>query len=316
MIKILSIDGGGIRGLVPLTVLYVLTKRTGIPVYKMFDIITGTSTGAIIAGMLAIGIPIEEIINFYMGTESKKIFSKGIFNKIGVYCPKYDNRNIEEVLQNALKGKTFKDCLTNLVIPADDWANRQGRIFSSFEARTQDIELWQAIRSSSAAETYFKAYNYNNESAFFDGGLYGNNPTDIAIVEAVKCLNIKIDDLFIVSLGTGTLVEKMAPKEIEKFWWNDFAKHLIPEIMDRITSKTHDLLSKILKKDKYFRLQFDCPEEFEKMDNVDDKNLQGLKNLADDYISSIWKNDINNIINSLKFIEKSDIITKYVTETK
>ena len=299
MVRILSIDGGGIRGIVPLCILSIVEKQTGQPIYKLFDIISGTSTGAIIAGLLAVGTPIEDILAFYLGDDAKKIFSKSLLNSIN--CPKYGCKNIEDILQTAFKGKQFKDCLTGLVIPADDWANRQGHVFSSFEI--QDAELWKAVRASSAAETYFKAFNDNNGSCFFDGGLYANNPTDLAIIEAVKYLNTKPEDLFIVSLGTGTMVEKISPKEIEKFWWKDFAFQLIPEIMDRITSKTHDLLSKILPSDKYFRLQFDCPKEFEAMDNVDDKNLEGLKSLADSYITSIWQNDINSVVSLLATVD-------------
>jgi len=291
--KILSIDGGGCRGLIPLCILYVLEKRTGKQIYQMFDVIAGTSTGAIIAALLSIGEPVENIISFYIGDKIKKIFSKDLFHSIGTHCPKYDSNNIENVLKDTFGDKTFGDCLIDLLIPTDDWSNRQGVIFSTFE--TKSIKLWQATRKSSAAETFFSA-----SEGCFDGGLYASNPTDLAIVKTIKHTDAKLEDLFVVSLGTGTLVDKMSQKDIAKFWWDDFAKHLIPETMDRITSKTHDILSELLDNEKYFRFQFDCPTEFESMDNVSDKNLRGLKDLADSYISTIWIKDINKIITYLK----------------
>lgn len=299
MIRILSIDGGGIRGLVPLRILYIISKRIGIPLYELFDIITGTSTGAIIAGLLAIGIPVDDIVQFYLGNPAKKIFKQSLFSKVGYHCPKYDENNIESVLQEAFQNKTFKDCKTNLIIPSDSWTQRSARIFSTFEDRCSDLPVWEAVRASSAAETFFRAYK-----GMFDGGLYANNPTDLAVRDALKYLKVKsLNDLFVVSLGTGTMVEPMKEEDVNNMWFTGIASNIIGETMDRITSKTHDILEPLFNLSptkNYFRLQFKCPKVYEAMDDVSDDNLNGLQNLADQNICNNWSESINYIINELK----------------
>ena len=109
---ILSISGGGIRGVIPAMFLHELFKRTGKHPTEIFDMFIGTSTGAIIS--LLYNSPVkystEDVVDFYLGADAKKIF-KGKTISLPWDTVKYPEKDIESVLQNKLKDYKLKDCI-------------------------------------------------------------------------------------------------------------------------------------------------------------------------------------------------------------
>lgn len=226
--KILSIDGGGIKGVFPAYMLMLieaeLKKRKDgkTKIYQHFDLITGTSTGGIIALALSFGIPAKEIYELYLNN------AKGIFgNKKKWLIQTYKNSSHENVfLENLIRNKLkeynngidpiLKDCKTHVCIPIYDLASGNPSVLKTpyHEAFKRDyhIPAYQVAMATAAAPTYFNPYSskYTDldgiEKPFInkvDGGVMANNPTLVAFLEAIKAFKVNISDLEILSIGTG-----------------------------------------------------------------------------------------------------------------
>ncbi len=241
--RILSIDGGGIRGIIPALILAELEYRTGKRVYELFDLIAGTSTGGILSAALT--CPSQEnptsprykasdVVDLYE-KQGRRIFSgqANIFEKL--FRATYPNEGIEGVLDKFFGSVKISEALVDLLITSYEIENRLPFIFNSRRAREDkhwDFEMRQACRATSAAPTFFNPYKLRrsnpdllakipdpNTGIFFekkvpyyalvDGGVFANNPTMLAYAEAMRFRGPEFEQavdqqiFYIVSLGTG-----------------------------------------------------------------------------------------------------------------
>ena len=226
--KILSIDGGGIKGVFPAYFLTLLedelkSRKDGkTKIYHHFDLITGTSTGGIIAIALALGIPAKEIYQLYLDN-AKKIFG----NKKYIWWGQITNAAHEKYFLEKLVRDKFKeankgveprlnDCKTDVCIPIYDLIKGNPSVLKTkyhpaFE-KDYHIPAYQAAMATSAAPTYFSPYSSDyidlngtkkNFANKVDGGMMANNPTLVALLEAMKAFKIEMSNIEILSLGTG-----------------------------------------------------------------------------------------------------------------
>lgn len=262
--RILSLDGGGIRGALTLGFLKkietILQEKNGKDylLCDHFDLIGGTSTGSIIAAGLATGMTVDSITALYMklGEDifGKKTYRHGIGKtiiEVLIGQSEYDTAPLDKYLQKAfanirLGGEEIKTGLcivakradTNSVWPLINHPN--GRFYDSTDGRNKDIKLWQAIRASSAAPTYFAPQMIDvgdgQRAAFVDGGVsMANNPAlTLLMVATLKGFPfhwpLSEDKLTLVSVGTGYSVFKKQTGEIEKSWLNTWAS-TVPEML-------------------------------------------------------------------------------------
>ena len=225
--KILSIDGGGIKGVFPAYYLTLIEAelakrddgRTQIKDY--FNLITGTSTGGIIALALSLGIPAKEIYDLYI-ENADKIFGNGrnIFGQILKSTHESDILEglVRDKFSEHFNGKDprLNDCKTAVAIPIYDLIKGNPSVLKSpyhpnFK-RDLHIPAYKVAMATSAAPTYFNPYSseyedmeglnkpFNNK---IDGGVMANNPTMVGVLEALKAFNMKLENLEILSLGTG-----------------------------------------------------------------------------------------------------------------
>ncbi|XP_004310193.1 PREDICTED: patatin-like protein 2 [Fragaria vesca subsp. vesca] len=217
LITVLSIDGGGIRGIIPGTILAFLESELQMldgenaRLADYFDVISGTSTGGLVTAMLTAPnennrplFAAKDIKDFYL-THSPKIFpqkSGWLFPRArkiikALAGPKYDGKYLHGLVREKLGDKKLNQTLTNVVIPAFDIKNLQPAIFSSFEVKnkpTFDALLSDICIATSAAPTYLPAHFFKTnglkgevrEFHLIDGGLAANNPTLVAIGEVTK----------------------------------------------------------------------------------------------------------------------------------
>ncbi|MDY7021325.1 MAG: patatin-like phospholipase family protein [Cyanobacteriota bacterium] len=225
--SILSLDGGGIRGLVTALILEQLEEKIqsrspGTQLKDCFDLIAGTSTGSLIACALSYGLPISKIISNY-SLESglpQKIFPKkskifrGIIDRLhlGISQPIYDGKGLEEVLKLDFKAATFNQLQVQTLVTSYDVFNGQAVVFNSWQPECKTLPIWEVCRASSAAPVGFPAHllknpkflNYWQNKGYkltdapddgqfciplIDGGVAANNPTLCAIAEAIKMDN-------------------------------------------------------------------------------------------------------------------------------
>ena len=208
--KILSIDGGGIKGIYSIAVLARLEQATGKRIIDCFDLICGTSTGGLIALLLAAGHSATEIVEFYKENASI-IFPKNIVNLFGIVIgkAKFDRKPLASLLKAYLKDKEMKDSYTNLCIPAVDADNEEPMVFktkhSSRYTRDSEIKMLDVALATSAAPLYFPKYNIEKINRnTVDGGLCANNPSLIGVIEFISVISREqpdYDNFSLLSVG-------------------------------------------------------------------------------------------------------------------
>lgn len=248
-VRILSIDGGGIRGLMPAVLLAALENRAGKPIHQMFDLASGTSTGAMLAGALFKHRPLTaaQVRDYYI-RDGDYIFTKSPLRQIAsaLAGPKYDGQPMENVLLAALGDAWLSDCLKPLLIPAYELGQRQAFFFKSWKAQGRDIPdyhhpilhdylLRDVVRAATAAPSYFRPARIRSragqDSVFIDGAVFANNPALCALASARR-LNPDADRFILVSLGSGQQTQPIGYAESSSWGLLNWARPLLDCMMD------------------------------------------------------------------------------------
>ncbi|XP_059629670.1 patatin-like protein 2 [Cornus florida] len=226
LITILSIDGGGIRGIIPATILSFLESQLqeldgeDARLADYFDVIAGTSTGGLVTAMLTAPdgnnrprFAAKDIRPFYL-EHSPRIFpqKRGICGAIitklkSVTGPKYNGKYLHRVVNDKLGETRLRDTLTKVVIPTFDIKRLQPTIFSSYEAKNSpclDARLSDICIGTSAAPTYLPAHRFKNQDKqgnvqvfnLIDGGVAANNPALVAVSQVTKQVFHENPDFF------------------------------------------------------------------------------------------------------------------------
>ena len=213
--RVLCIDGGGILGTFPAAFLAGLEQHLPRPIGSYFDLIAGTSTGGIISIGLAMGLRATELLDLYE-TRGPEIFSQGngpvsnfIFDKFRfarwLVMNKHDARPLRAALEDVLRGKRIGDAKTRLLIPAWNPVARSVYIYkTAHHARLRNDYKCLAVdaaMATAAAPTYFRHHVTEHAVGLTDGGTWANNPTALAVVEAITMLGWPRDSLHVLSLG-------------------------------------------------------------------------------------------------------------------
>lgn len=205
--QILSLDGGGIKGLFSAAVLAAIEDDLTTNVVDHFDLITGTSTGGIIALGLASGMRPREIVEFYL-SKGPSIFGKawGLRWLQHWVRRKYSQTPFREALQNCFKDKRIADCTKRVVIPSYNLGDDDVYLFRTphHERLRRDwtVPLWKVGLATSAAPTFFPSSRHVDKLRLIDGGVWANNPTMVGIVEAYGTLEIPLQTIKVFSIGT------------------------------------------------------------------------------------------------------------------
>lgn len=216
--RILSIDGGGIKGIFPASVLAELEERylAGSSVADHFDLVTGTSTGGIVALGLSIGLPARDIANLYI-ERGAEIFPPHDSNWLGslrqrwdgarnVLYNRYDMRALARLLDETFGPRLFGQAKCRLCIPSIDGRHGNVYIFKTPHhpdyVRDQHERMTTVASATSAAPTYFKPLE-SGGYRFVDGGLWANNPVMVGLVDALACFDVNRHRVRILSLGCG-----------------------------------------------------------------------------------------------------------------
>lgn len=200
---ILSLDGGGVRGIYTMNILDQISTYLKIPIREKFDLIVGTSIGGIIGSALAVeklNLPLDEM---FSQKNIETIFDKSIWDKILKYaqfCPIYDGKGKTKILKNYLGDIKLGDIQTNLILTSWNLTQNMPVLFSTINEHYKDIKLVDACDATSAAPIYFPPVNINGEY-YIDGGVACNNPIMTAYSEAKRLF--PNTPLRILSIGTG-----------------------------------------------------------------------------------------------------------------
>ncbi|MCL1472722.1 CBASS cGAMP-activated phospholipase [Argonema antarcticum] len=304
--RILSLDGGGIRGVMEAVILAEVEQLIDRPLNQYFHLIAGTSTGSILAAAIATGRRSQEIIELYR-QKGKNIFpytSRWSLQRLplilqyGPSAPKFSDQGLINVLKEQFGSTQLSDIDTSprLLIIAYDTIDRETIVFKSWQRYKPwaNSPLWEVCVSSSSAPTYFPAHLMKTQDknySLIDGGVGANNPSSCAIAEAIR-LDNPIQEISLLSIGTGNSSNSIPFEQVQGWgmgqWiWegrliqvlsdasgdvNDYITRQVmssPELEDRPSSR-------------YLRLQPTIKNEL--IDDATDNNINRLIDLAQTYI--------------------------------
>ncbi|MCE7886666.1 MAG: patatin [Alphaproteobacteria bacterium PRO2] len=213
--RILCIDGGGIKGVMPAAYLAYIEDKLKIRIADHFDLIAGTSTGGIIALGLGLHIPAAEILDLYK-SKGPAIFSQDVpvgfqtgnwirLNTKGLFFGKYNSTRLHAELENIFGTKKLGHSHARLVIPAYSDSPPGPHLFkTAHHARLRNDYLQSAVDvalATSAAPTYFPKHQLATGEELVDGGVWANNPIGVAALEAACMLGWDMHNVHILSLG-------------------------------------------------------------------------------------------------------------------
>lgn len=298
--KILSLDGGGVRGYLTAMILENIEKQlnnrddSNRPLGEYFDLIAGTSTGAIIGGLLSIGKSAKDVKNIYEN-DIKEIFSSEMKRaKIKTFFyTKYKKDKLKEKANEYFQDLTFLDVKTHLLVTSVDITTMTPRFYKSAYHKKNipraDELLSSAILASASAPAYFPVEeNLKYSSNLIDGGIVANNPSLVALIDSFDFEeHLNKDDIVLLSIGTGKASE--IPYEIEQLkdttikWLRQNGSLPLIEIIMNSQSvlaefQTSFLMEKLVCKEQYKRIN---PSLGVKIELDDAQRIDILKNIAD-----------------------------------
>ncbi|MGJ3239302.1 MAG: patatin-like phospholipase family protein [Anaerolineae bacterium] len=301
-IKILAIDGGGIRGIIPALVLAEIERRTQQPTSSLFDLIAGTSTGALLAMALVtpdkqgnLRYTAEDVANLYE-THGSTIFSRSNWYSLtvlnNVARAKYPPEGLDTVLDYCFGDLNLSEAIGNVLITSYEIQSRKPWFFRSRKARiarTCDFKMRDVVRASTAAPTFFEPAQIfhpdePNYFALVDGGLQANNPALCAYVEA-RDKNPDVEEFMVVSLGTGDHTRPIDFEESRRWGLAGWSQHIMDMVFDATSSTVDYQLRHLLPVCKdgiqhYYRLQTRLNGASDDLDDTAPENFIGLKTLA------------------------------------
>jgi uncharacterized protein len=299
--RVLSIDGGGIRGLIPALVLAEIERRSGRQVYELFDLIAGTSTGGILACALCAPAPLpaEELVALYE-EEGPEIFDLSLAQRIrsagGLLDEKYDSAALDRALFRFLGAKRLRETRPELIVPAYDTAEPGPYFFKSRKARetpqSDDFALSVVARATSAAPTYFEASEVGARS-LIDGGVFAVNPAMSAFAEVIRFHPHA--EIALVSLGTGQRTDRRPFDQIEDWGLIEWARPILDVVFDGISDAVDYQLRHALAEERYWRFQTELVGASDDLDDARPENLAALRRLAEDLIR-VRSEDLDRII--------------------
>lgn len=302
---ILSLDGGGVRGLVSAIWLNRLEQKLQSPVREYFDLIAGSSTGAIIACAIARGISTDRIVQLYL-KEAREIFpapASRLWNRVlrtlseGVSAPRYSDRGLETVLKRTFGDTRFGQLQTKpTLVTSYDALNRTAVVFKNTKPIHAELPVWEICKASASAPSYFPAHvmRLNGQDIpLIDGGVVANNPTACAIAEGVRINEslpasdrVGLDQFIVASFGTGQMTRPISIREAQEWGALEWAVPMIDVLFDGSADSVDYIARYLLLDNNYFRFQTPLDKAYDDLDRADEVNLNNLARIAEEYLTS------------------------------
>lgn len=286
-IVLLSLDGGGMRGILTTTFLENLSAYLEREPFSWVDMFAGTSTGGLAAAGLACGMPASEVRKIY-SDKGKEIFKERtlMINPAGLLTHQYENDGLKIILNGLFGSLTMKDVEKLLFIPAFEMNTYKARFFSSFS--DPDSLVRQILLATSAAPTYFEPARIG-DFYYCDGGVFATNPTLCAVTELMVEKSYSEKDILVVSVGTGRKRDDLDEQASTSWGALNWVKALLGITMDSLVDLT-DYQCKKLLGENYFRFQIDLDEAV-KLDATDSETLKLLQS----YGNRMFQENIDSI---------------------
>jgi len=303
---LLSLDGGGIRGIMTLQLLKKLEEVAGIPCYELFDMVAGTSTGGIIAGLIATGKTAAEIETLYIRLVKQVFTKKSFASNRFLFPPEYTKKNYRDILRQNLDDITLKEaCIksgTDIMITSKDVSAGEETYFTCFHddngyyGTYRDVLMRAALEATMSAPTYFTPLE-----RFVDGGVTTyNNPVLAAIMEAVKYGapgKYLSEKLAVFSFGTGCRPQFVPPDKVthpdgpDAYFWLQW---LMTEAGDDASDMQNFLLRSGAFNGMQFR-RFQISLDTEAVKKLPNRELTDLHDVKADWLWDLTDEELADI---------------------
>jgi patatin-like phospholipase/acyl hydrolase len=283
--RILSLDGGGAKGFYTLGVLKEIEGMLGCPLYKRFDLVFGTSTGAIIAALIALGYEVDQIHNLYKEHVPRVMKAKSATDK---------SKALEELAKEVFEDRKFDVVKTGVGIVTTRWIIERPMIFKGSVAQAHGrvgtfspgfgCTISDAVQASCSAFPFFNRKvvrtDAGNDVELVDGGYCANNPTLYAIADALIALKLAPENLRVVSVGVGVYPEPK-PRMMSKMWFAQYLQsvQLLQKTLEINTQSMDQLRAILYKNITTVRISdtFEKPEMATDLFEHDPKKLNVLR---------------------------------------
>lgn len=335
-IRVLAIDGGGIRGIIPARLLVELEQLAQQPIADLFDLIIGTSTG----GILALGLtapdargrpayPAHEILDLYVHCGAT-IFSRPRIRPLAHQInrlplsrrrrgavedsgAKYPAHNLEGYLARYLGETRLSQALGHVIVTSYEMETRRPFLFDSAQARhdpAADFLMRDAARATSAAPTFFEpariACPSGEPLTLVDGGVFANNPAMLGYLEARALSAPRADhepEILLVSLGTGEESVPFRYEAVKRWGLLSWGRRIMDVVLDGLSDVYHRELEVLLNADqprpRYWRFQTPLEQCSLDMDDARPMNIVRLVELAEDLLSQ-RRADLRRVVEHLQ----------------
>jgi len=273
--RVLALDGGSVKGAAQAQILSQAREP------RAFDAVAGTSIGAVIAAYVAGTQDMTGVLRFFR-VHAPRIFAGHCWRRYKLLTPRYPDKALNAALKATLPGR-FGDLKIPTFITAADLNRRRLKVFSSVDPEDARWPTWEVARCAVAAETYFLPWN-----GFADAGIIVNNPSMVAITAACRCLQARVNELELFSIGTGSTVFNHSVGTTR--WWPRlrWGLWILRTLLGGFSLTMHEAFTASLPLKKYQRIQFDADRSWEMDDpKVVDKCL------------TAWQADIGEAVTSL-----------------
>jgi len=292
--QILALDGGGIKGLFAAAVLAKIEEDLGVDVADHFDLITGTSTGGIIALGLGIGLHPREIVHFYVSQGPAIFRQKQWFTSLcWLWRQKYPQEPLKNALQNCFADKRLADSKKRLVIPSYNLDKDEVYLFKTphHPRLTRDWKepMWKVALATSAAPTFFPSCREVDHIRLIDGGIWANNPTMVGIVEAVSMVGVPLQSITVLSLGATNAVANK-PSSLDRGGLWQWKKAAIDAAMRGQSHGVQGQAQHLIGHDRAIRLDPVAPDGLFALDKLSEERLLGEAAHASRNFSPVFAN--------------------------
>lgn len=293
----LSLDGGGIRGLYSACLLELIEERLtdGRGVGDYFDLIAGTSTGGIIAVGLGFSKSARSLATLYRD-DGQRIFPPERYRQTkrpmqnygeNLCRPKYDHRSLEALLYREMGDGFLGQSKSRLVVPSFMVPSSEVAVLKTDHhpdyKRDHKMAAWEVCRATSAAPTFFAPHERNGRG-FVDGGLWANNPVLVAVTEALSAFAINPDQLQVLSIGTGNQPFEISLKEARGGLWQ--WKEVVSGAMSLSTDNSAAQVALMIGSERVVRIE---PERQIAIIEMDDWQ-EAIRHLPDAALASFSEN--------------------------
>jgi uncharacterized protein len=295
--RILTIDGGGIRGIIPAVILAEIEKLTGKKTAEMFDMIAGTSTGGFMALLLGKPGPdgkpafaAADIVNLYVEHGKDLFFRTDAYkaeSNDGATLPKYPAESVQPVFDQYLEKVEMRHATTQVLVTAYDMDQRALRTFdsaSAFANPSMNILMANLARATTAFPSIFppaQIFSVDGSASYrlLDGGVSAINPSAIALTMAIEAAG-RDQHFLLASLGTGFYAEPVDFAMVSRWGADNWDPVMADLAFHGMTQAAAQQTKIMLGEQPFYRFQPQLPAWETPMDNVNPANIQALQDSA------------------------------------